>query len=446
MTTRLPLFDDMKRTATSSRQRNEPFFAYLNRSAHREATRIRGRLESWFKRFPVEARDDVRGRFRGDDDQDHRGAVFELFIHELLTRIGCMVEVHPDIPGTKSRPDFLARHGDCLFYVEATVVDPSESPFAPNPLEEDAVAKINELTSPHFYIFAEARGKLSTPLSREKVTRPFAELLDAHDPNDIQRLIDRDGPFAAPSQTITCGSWSLQGWLEPIAPERRGDDRSRTLVIGPARTGGFDSSTPIQRAVKKKASKYGRLDAPLVVAANVRDPFSDKDAEMEVLFGKEQITYFEERPDFRPKLGRKPDGVWIQGGYQPRYTRLSAVLRSRLKTLNVAAFERAYSYSSHIQVSPQTLNRKACMMSTPRMQYATDLTDGQWQRIEPLLPAPRWRLHGPGRPPRNRRQIVNGLLYLNKTGYLVVLGRGKRGMITFVAGACKGSGHRCWIS
>ena len=55
-------------------------------------------------------------------------------------------------------------------------------------------------------------------------------------------------------------------------------------------------------------------------------------------------------------------------------------------------------------------------MSTPRMQYATDLTDGQWQRIEPLLPVPRWRLHGPGRPPRDRRQMVNGLLYLTKTG------------------------------
>ena len=56
------------------------------------------------------------------------------------------------------------------------------------------------------------------------------------------------------------------------------------------------------------------------------------------------------------------------------------------------------------------------MMSTPRMQYATDVTDAQWQRIEPLLPVPRWRLDGPGRPPRDRRQIVNGLLYLNKTG------------------------------
>ena len=56
------------------------------------------------------------------------------------------------------------------------------------------------------------------------------------------------------------------------------------------------------------------------------------------------------------------------------------------------------------------------MMSTPRMQYATDLTDAQWQRIEPLLPTPRWQPGGPGRPPRDRRQMVNGLLYLTKTG------------------------------
>ena len=42
-------------------------------------------------------------------------------------------------------------------------------------------------------------------------------------------------------------------------------------------------------------------------------------------------------------------------------------LRSCLKTLNVAAYlNQAYS-SSHIQVSPQNLNRKACMMSTPSM-------------------------------------------------------------------------------
>ena len=54
MTIHLPLFDDMKRTDASLRRHNEPFFAYLNRSAHSEATEIRSRLESWFERFPLE--------------------------------------------------------------------------------------------------------------------------------------------------------------------------------------------------------------------------------------------------------------------------------------------------------------------------------------------------------------------------------------------------------
>jgi hypothetical protein len=46
----------------------------------------------------------------------------------------------------------------------------------------------------------------------------------------------------------------------------------------------------------------------------------------------------------------------------------------------------------------------------------TDLTDRQWQRIAPLLPHPRqWEVGG-GRPPCDRRSMVNGILYVNKTG------------------------------
>ena len=326
MTIRPLLFDNMERTDASSKQHNEPLFAYLNRSARREATEIRGRLESWFERFPVEAQHDVRERFRVDDDRAHQGAVFELFMHELLFRLGCTVEVHPVVPGTESRPDFLAHHGDCRFYIEATVVDPKRSLSASRPLEEDVVAKINELTSPHFYIFARVDGKLSRALSREQVIQPFARLLRDHDPDEVQRLIDERGTHAAPFEKIEHGTWSLHGWLRPLPPEKRGYSRPRTLVIGPARSGMIDSSTPVQSAIQKKAKKYGRLDAPLVVAANVIAPFFDQDDEIAVLFGKEQITFFKNRPDLPVKLTRKADGVWIQGGYKPRYTRLAAVL------------------------------------------------------------------------------------------------------------------------
>jgi putative transposase len=49
-------------------------------------------------------------------------------------------------------------------------------------------------------------------------------------------------------------------------------------------------------------------------------------------------------------------------------------------------------------------------------QYPTDLTDAQWQLIEPLLPTQQWQPGGRGRPPVDRRRVINGIFYLKKTG------------------------------
>ena len=49
-------------------------------------------------------------------------------------------------------------------------------------------------------------------------------------------------------------------------------------------------------------------------------------------------------------------------------------------------------------------------------QYETDVTDAQWDILSPLLPAHTWTPGRRGRPPRPLRQVVNGLLYVNKTG------------------------------
>ncbi len=54
-------------------------------------------------------------------------------------------------------------------------------------------------------------------------------------------------------------------------------------------------------------------------------------------------------------------------------------------------------------------------MSAPD-HYDTDLTDEQWELLEPLVPERPWQPGGPGRPPIDVRQAVNGILYLNKTG------------------------------
>ncbi len=52
----------------------------------------------------------------------------------------------------------------------------------------------------------------------------------------------------------------------------------------------------------------------------------------------------------------------------------------------------------------------------PRRRYPTDLTDRQWAIIEPLLPEYEPAAPG-GRPPiHSKREIVNGILYLTRTG------------------------------
>jgi len=52
---------------------------------------------------------------------------------------------------------------------------------------------------------------------------------------------------------------------------------------------------------------------------------------------------------------------------------------------------------------------------TPR-SLRVDLTDAQWRRIEPLLPKPRRRSDGRGRPWRDPRDVLNGILWVMRTG------------------------------
>lgn len=48
--------------------------------------------------------------------------------------------------------------------------------------------------------------------------------------------------------------------------------------------------------------------------------------------------------------------------------------------------------------------------------YDTDLSDEQWELIQSVLPEHKWKPGDSGRPPIDVRQVLNGILYLNKTG------------------------------
>ena len=48
--------------------------------------------------------------------------------------------------------------------------------------------------------------------------------------------------------------------------------------------------------------------------------------------------------------------------------------------------------------------------------YARDLTDAQWAVLDPLIPEPTRRKDGRGRPWRPRRAVLDGILWVLRTG------------------------------
>ena len=317
------LFDSIERNELKSDTPSGSIFRDINHYDWPGATFIRNTLESWFEKYPTRHRTDLRERFRSDRDQNHEGAFFELFLHEVLTRLGFSLEVHPEIAGSNDRPDFLVSRHNRRFYLEATVRSQRTGPFARHPNEKDVIEKLNTLVSADFGVTVHMDGTLSRTLSRRDVVRPFEELLKSHDPDDVQRQIDEKGRAAAPSARIESGNWSLKGWLLPISPGNQKSDSSRQFVIGHHRAAFTDCATPIRDALKEKAQKYRNLDSPLVLAVNARDVFyNGRYCDMEVLFGKEQLLYSSENPDQAPTLDRKRNGFWSCG----RHSRIDAVL------------------------------------------------------------------------------------------------------------------------
>src|SRR6266852_4216900 len=63
-------------------------------------------------------------------------------------------------------------------------------------------------------------------------------------------------------------------------------------------------------------------------------------------------------------------------------------------------------------------NSNLCGATLMPLLNARDLTDLQWAILDPLIPEPLRREDGRGRPWRDRRAVLNGILWVLRTGAL----------------------------
>lgn len=98
---------------------SESYWLFLDQTANPADVVIRDMLESWFRRYATQD-PDARRELKSRLEADERAGLFELFLHELLLRLECGIEIHPCVPASARRPDFLVspKAGE-EFYLEA---------------------------------------------------------------------------------------------------------------------------------------------------------------------------------------------------------------------------------------------------------------------------------------------------------------------------------------
>jgi transposase len=86
---------------------------------------------------------------------------------------------------------------------------------------------------------------------------------------------------------------------------------------------------------------------------------------------------------------------------------------SALFFLVPGAFRRSPLRDGSPLIGPKCNSRTAWV--TP-MCHSRDLTDEQWKTLDPLIPKPRTRSDGRGRPWKSRRSVTNGIVWVLRTG------------------------------
>lgn len=112
------LFDSIERVYLEAARHNENVYDYYNISARTDIAIIRNTLESWFLNYPEDEKKELKSRFKKDFDS----AFYELFLYELFSKLGYEIIIHPDLPYSPKRPDFLICRDSLEMYVEAKVV------------------------------------------------------------------------------------------------------------------------------------------------------------------------------------------------------------------------------------------------------------------------------------------------------------------------------------
>lgn len=307
------LFDNIDRTDETPALNNEPKYSFLNRSARPIFRAIRSEIERWFSRYPGNQQAALRSRFKSTNDNDHHSAFFELYLHEMLLRLGYKVVVNPKLGCKNMTPDFWVQGSKTSFYLEARVISGlSEKEAGQHANLNTLYDVLNRMDSGDFYLRIRIK---SLPTSTLKSTKIRAEL------EEWLSTLDPDNP---PEEGLeyTQDDFRVVFLVMPKPMHLRGKPGGRSIGMTSYAAEFITPGAGVKEGIRKKFKKYKNLDASYLVAVSVLDPIEDREGVMETLYGNLTIN-----TDLKGNIwdSYNTEGLWGTGS-NPKYTGVSGLL------------------------------------------------------------------------------------------------------------------------
>jgi len=314
------LFEDKVRLDSSPGKYNDNTFDFIDRSAMPEVENIREVLNSWFDRYPSNESLELKKRLQ----VSFPPTFYELFLHELFLQQGFTITIHPIVPGTDRKPDFLLSKGNIEFYAEAKDAQgKSENEIGIEKIENAIYDGLNNMNSPDFFLMKRKLILKSGQPSIKKINLHFETEMQKYDADVISEQKEVTG---LPHVSYEDDKVFIEMTLIPKIKSARGKAGIRPYGggMGNVIIGGSDES--IFYALKQKASRYGEVDKPYIICVNSTNDFGATEHGVKsALFGSLSFTYSTDPANRNERLEHSNDGFFF-GERGPQFTRVSGVL------------------------------------------------------------------------------------------------------------------------
>lgn len=307
----MKLFDDFQRYKFGAADGLTNQYDFYNNTAEPKFVAVRDQLNLLFDNFPIDHQHSLKSSFK----KQFEDSFYELFLYNLFLKLGYEIEVHPTLEDSTKKPDFLIKKGNVEIYVEAKIAkNISEKEEKTIRKKETFYNEINKIRIAGFFLNIDK-------LEFKNELQPPTKMLKKHIQSEIIKF-DKDKVLEEIEMLKTTrtnqiiyedDNLKIVIFPIPITKEISEEDEKARKPIGmyPFETfydGGEDS---LKSSIRKKASRYGKLDKPYIVCVNALSYKTSTRMDVDnAIWGSLTMVFEKRGTEEKTSYERSVDGVF----------------------------------------------------------------------------------------------------------------------------------------